>query len=136
MKTAGKKTRLGAALILSAAGAIAFSIPSRSIEPAGFVRVADAAPQRRVVEIHAKKFEFSPSEITLKKGEPVILRLSSEDRTHGFLVKPLGIDTDIAPGNPTDIAMTPASAGEYTIICDHYCGIGHGNMKMKLNVVE
>src|SRR5258708_3952065 len=56
---------------------------------------ANAATNPKVIEISAKKFEFTPSEITLKKGEPTILRLSSSDRVHGFMSKPLRIDTDI-----------------------------------------
>jgi cytochrome c oxidase subunit 2 len=90
----------------------------------------------KVIEISAKKFEFTPSEITLKKGEPVILRLHSSDRVHGFMSKPLKIDTDIPNDTAQDIALTPDSAGDFTVICDHYCGTGHGGMKMKITVVE
>ena len=97
---------------------------------------ANAAVEPKVIEITAKKFEFTPNEITLKKGEPVVLRLTSSDRVHGFMAKPLKIDTDIAAGKTTDVAVTPDSAGDFTVICDHYCGTGHGNMKMKVSVVE
>ena len=38
----------------------------------------------RVVRIVAKRFSFTPSEVRLKKGEPVVLELVSEDRVHGF----------------------------------------------------
>jgi cytochrome c oxidase subunit 2 len=124
------------ALLFGAAGAIALSISTMGIKAPDLVRQAGAAAAPRMIEIKAKKFAFSPSEITLKKGEPVILRLSSEDRTHGFLLKPLKIDTDITPGKATDIAVTPTASGQYLVICDHYCGTGHGNMHMKVTVVE
>jgi len=127
---------IAGALLFAAAGAIALLILAPVIKAPDFVRRANAAAAPRVIEIKAKKFQFSPSEITLKKGEPVILRLTSEDRSHGFLLRPLKIDTDITPGKATDIAVTPKSIGQYTVICDHYCGTGHGNMKMKLIVVE
>lgn len=94
---------------------------------------ADDAP--KVVEITAKRFEFTPKEVTLKKGEAVVLRLKSEDVTHGFMQKKLKVDTDIEPGKTTDVTITPDTAGTYTVICDHFCGAGHGNMKMKI-VVE
>jgi cytochrome c oxidase subunit 2 len=97
---------------------------------------ANAAVEPKVIAISAKKFAFIPSAITLKKGEPVILRLTSADRVHGFMSKPLKIDTDIAAGKTTDVTVTPSSAGNFTVICDHYCGTGHGNMKMKVAVVE
>ena len=95
-----------------------------------------AAEQPQVIEIKAKKYEFAPSHITVKKGAAVVLRLSTEDRSHGFLVKPLGVDADIKPGQFTDVAITPDATGEYAVICDHYCGLGHGNMKMTLTVVQ
>ena len=95
-----------------------------------------ASDEPKVIEITAKKFEFTPSQITLKKGEPVILRLSSSDRVHGFMSKPLKIDTDIPNDKTKDVAITPETAGNFTVICDHYCGTGHGNMKMKVIVVE
>jgi cytochrome c oxidase subunit 2 len=94
-----------------------------------------AAEEPRVIPITAKRFEFSPKEITLKQGEAVRLQLTTEDVTHGFFVKPLGIDEDIVAGKTTEVMLTPKTAGRYTTICDHFCGAGHGNMKMTI-VVE
>jgi cytochrome c oxidase subunit II len=93
------------------------------------------AAEPRVIEITAKRFAFSPDQITLKKGEPVTLRLHSEDVTHGFFMRKLKIDTEVAPGKTTDVTITPEVAGTYTTICDHFCGANHGNMKMTI-VVE
>jgi cytochrome c oxidase subunit II len=89
----------------------------------------------RTIQIHAKRYQFEPSIVTLKRGETVKLLLTSEDRTHGFMVKPLGVDTDIEPGKTAEITIRPEKAGTYTTICDHYCGLGHNGMKMKI-VVE
>jgi cytochrome c oxidase subunit 2 len=113
--------------------ASAFGIAVAVFAPKGNLARAD---NPKVIEITAKKFEFSPSEITIKKGEPVILRLSSSDRVHGFMSKPLKIDTDIPADKTADIPVTPDTAGNFVVICDHYCGTGHGNMKMKVTVVE
>jgi cytochrome c oxidase subunit 2 len=93
------------------------------------------AAEPRVVEITAKRFGFVPEQITLKKGEPVTLRLHSEDVTHGFFMRKLKIDTEVEPGKTTDVTITPEVAGSYTTICDHFCGANHGNMKMTI-VVE
>ena len=60
----------------------------------------------RVITIAAQRFAFSPSEVRLKKGEPVTLRVSSADVTHGLYMKALGIDADIAPGKTTDAEQT------------------------------
>ncbi len=100
------------------------------------INLIRASDNPKVIEITAKKFEFTPSEIMLKKGEPVILRMTTADRVHGFMSKPLKFDTDIPVGKTTDVAVTPDTAGDFTVICDHYCGSGHGGMKMKVTVVE
>jgi cytochrome c oxidase subunit 2 len=97
------------------------------------VSAQERAP--RVVEITAKRFEFAPTVITLRKGEPVTLRLTSTDRAHGLLVKAFHIDLDVEGGMSTEVTFTPAESGSFPAICDHYCGSGHGNMKMMF-VVE
>ncbi len=97
---------------------------------------ARAAEGPRVIVITAKRFEFSPKEITLKKGETVRLQLKSEDVTHGLFVRPIGIDMDITPGETTEVTVTPQVAGRYRAICDHFCGAGHGGMKMTIIVEE
>jgi cytochrome c oxidase subunit 2 len=99
----------------------------------GSAKAEDATP--RVITITAKRFEFTPKEVTLKKGETVILRLTSEDVTHGLMVRALKLDLDIEPGKTTEARVTPTQGGRFTAICDHFCGSGHGNMKMTF-VVE
>ena len=89
----------------------------------------------RVITIAAKKFAFSPSEVHLKKGEPVTIRISSTDVTHGMYMKALGIDAEITPGKTIEVTFTPQATGRFTAICDHFCGAGHGNMHMEF-VVE
>ena len=108
-------------------GAILAALALGAATPASLAADASGAP---VISITAKRYDFTPNTITLKRGEPVTLRFTSEDRTHGFLVKPLGIDMDIAPGKSNDVTIRPDAAGTYTAICDHYCGLGHGGMKM------
>ena len=127
--------KLTGILLFAVAGAIAFLDSAPAKQTVRFVQRANAVQEPRVIEIKAKKFAFFPSEIILKKGEPVIFRLSTEDRTHGFVLKPL-IDTDIPPGKAMDVAVTPTASGQYLVICDHYCGAGDGNMRIKLTVVE
>ena len=90
----------------------------------------------QVVKITASKFHFTPDHITLVKGQPVTLQLTSTDATHGFLIRALKIDTDIKPGTVTEMTVTPATAGTFKAICDHYCGLGHSGMKLTVVVKE
>lgn len=94
--------------------------------------LAASAQQRapRVVTITAKKFEFTPNVVTLAKGEPVTLRVTSLDRAHGLLINALHVDLDIDGGDTSEVTITPMEKGTFPAICDHYCGAGHGNMKM------
>ena len=55
---------------------------------------------------------------------------TSQDVTHGFYSHPLGLDELIEPGRNLDVPITPGVAGRYTVICDRFCGAGHGGMKM------
>ncbi len=88
----------------------------------------------RTVDIMAKRFEFAPATLTLKKGETVRLRVTSEDVTHGLFLRPLKIDTDIVPGEVRELTVTPQTAGTFTAICHHFCGAQHGNMKLTVIV--
>ena len=88
------------------------------------------AEPAKVIDVAAKRFQFTPAELTVKVGQPVTLRVTSADVTHGFYQKELGIDAEIAPGRTTEVHFTPARAGRFTVICDHFCGSGHGNMHL------
>jgi len=96
----------------------------------------EAATQtdEKVIPIVAKRFAFTPDHITLKRGEAVTLRLTSEDVTHGFFVRALKADELIEPGKTVDVKVKPDTAGTFTVICHHFCGSGHGNMKMTITV--
>jgi len=101
-----------------------------------FARRTPPRPEETpIVEITAKRFAFSPDKIVLKKDQTVKLRLHSEDVTHGFFLRPLGLDEEIPAGQSVDVTVTPKTAGTFTTICDHFCGANHGNMNMTI-VVE
>jgi cytochrome c oxidase subunit 2 len=95
-----------------------------------------AAAEPRVVRIVAKRFTYTPSEITLKKGEPVVLELVSEDRVHGFKLPAFKIRTDVRPNEVTRVPLTPDKAGTFTFACDVFCGDGHDDMSGTVVVTE
>ncbi len=97
---------------------------------------SEAMQNTQIIKITASKFHFTPDHITLVKGQPVTLQLTSTDVPHGFMIRTLKIDTDIKPGKMTEIPVIPATAGIFRAICDHYCGLGHNSMKMTIVVEE
>ena len=99
------------------------------------VRAPAADPPRRI-EVMAKRFTYSPTEITLKKGEPVVIVLRSEDVAHGLKFKELNLQADVGKGATTEMAFTPKQVGDYVGHCSHFCGAGHGSMILTLHVTE
>jgi cytochrome c oxidase subunit II len=98
--------------------------------------IGSLAHAQQVIKVSAKQFEYSPSEITLKKGVPVVLEFTSLDRLHGFFCPGLDIRTDIEPGKVNRLEFTPAKAGSFPFHCDNFCGSGHGKMRGTIVVTE
>ncbi len=95
------------------------------------------AQEEQVIKITAKRFEYSPNEIRIKKGVPVILEFTSLDRVHGFTVPDLaGIRATIEPGKVTRVRIVAQKAGTYEFHCDIFCGDGHEGMTGKIIVEE
>src|SRR5579863_2610589 len=95
---------------------------------------AERVPQR--IEVVAEKFDFTPSAITLKKGEPVVLVLKSADVPHGIRFRELGIEAKAGKGQTSELAFTPDKAGTFVGHCSVFCGSGHGAMTLTLVVVD
>jgi len=88
------------------------------------------------VSMQAMKFDYLPDQVTVKKGKPVILELSTLDRLHGFDAPSLGLHAEIQPGPPTILHFTPEKAGRYGIHCDVFCGDGHEGMLAQIIVTD
>ena len=95
---------------------------------------AQESPRR--IEIAAKRFEFTPSEITLKKGEPVILVLTSKDVQHGLKLDAFNKVVIAKKGQSSQVEFTPTETGTFVAQCASFCGAGHGSMKLTVHVTE
>lgn len=74
--------------------------------------------------------------VQLEKGQSYRFHLSSLDWLHGFSLQPTNINIQIHPGYEHVITMTPTDAGNFGIICNEYCGIGHHAMTGKIIVTD
>jgi cytochrome c oxidase subunit II len=95
---------------------------------------AQADAPRRIV-IVAKRFSFDPGEITLKKGQPVVLVLKSADVAHGVRFRDFNVNVKVKAGGTEEVQFTPDKAGDFEGHCSVFCGSGHGSMVLKLHVV-
>ena len=93
-----------------------------------------AAPGR--IEIVAKRFGFEPGEVSVKKGVPVTLALTSADVDHGLKFKELNVVVTAKKGQTKEVTFTPDKTGTFVGQCSVFCGSGHGGMKMTLRVTE
>lgn len=88
----------------------------------------NAKPTEQVIKIVTKKFDYSPNEIKLKKGVPVILEFTTLDVVMGFSVPDLGARVDIIPGKVSRLRLVPDKVGAFPFVCDIFCGSGHEDM--------
>jgi cytochrome c oxidase subunit 2 len=99
-----------------------------------FAAAADGTP--KTIQITAERFSFSPNEITVKKGEEVVLEITTKDVSHGLVIQDLGVRTEIKKGQSAEVKFTPDTVGTFEGKCAHFCGKGHGSMRMTVHVTE
>lgn len=84
--------------------------------------------------VSSHKYAFEPAVIHVKKGQDVVLEISTTDVQHGFAVEELGIDESIQKGRPALVSFRADKAGEYKVKCSIICGPGHDRMEGKIIV--
>src|SRR5262245_38250077 len=65
------------------------------------------------IKIIAKRFEFVPNKITVRKGERVRLVVASQDVEHGFAIDAFKIEKTIAAHAHETIEFTPTREGKF-----------------------
>ncbi len=94
-----------------------------------------APPVGSDVYLVARLWDWWPI-LELKEGQTYRLHLNSMDWNHGFSLQPVNINIQVLPGYEHVINVTPNKTGEYSIVCNEFCGIGHHNMVGKIHVVD
>jgi cytochrome c oxidase subunit 2 len=116
----------GAALLLTA-GVLAYAAAAWADAPVVPVRL---------LKVSAKRFEFIPSQLNLKKGQTVELELSTQDVLMGFNAPAFATRADIVPGQTVRVRFTPQQVGTFPFLCDIFCGSGHEDMSGTIVVTE
>ncbi len=139
-------------LIVVFVGSILTTALGRAIIPPSHVETVDPATVRtdprfapgvtespdgsiHVVSI-AQIWAFLPNEIRVPAGRPVTFRVTTPDILHGFQVVGTNVNVMVAPGYVSQVTTTFHRPGEYLIVCNEYCGLGHHLMAGKLVVTE
>lgn len=111
--------------LLGAAGVVALT----SVLTAGW-----AKPKERVIKVVARKFEFVPRELHVKKGETVILQFTAPEVPMGVNLPDFAQRIDILSGKIATMRLSPDKAGSFVFLCDVFCGSGHEDMSGTLVV--
>ena len=93
-----------------------------------------APPPGSDVYLQATMWQWTPI-LRLEQGAQYVLHLSALDVNHGFSLFPLNINFQVVPGYDYGLRVTPSATGEFQIICNEFCGIGHHLMVGKVEVV-
>jgi cytochrome c oxidase subunit 2 len=95
-----------------------------------------SAEQAKEIQVTAKKYEFSPNPIRVKKGDHVKLVITSTDKEHGIKLEAFHVDQKLKKDEPSMVEFTADKAGTFPFKCSVFCGLGHGGMKGTLVVEE
>jgi cytochrome c oxidase subunit 2 len=97
----------------------------------GITRHADGSV---TVAIRAEFYVFRPEVIRVPAGVPVTFRVTSPDVLHGFQIAGTNVNLTVAPGYVSQTTLTFDTPGEYLVVCNEYCGLGHHDMQARLIV--
>lgn len=84
--------------------------------------VVSGADDVHVITLKASRFQYSPSTITVSKGEHVKIVMENLDTTHGIAIPDYGVSgTD-------SVEFVADKAGTFEFHCPTFCGPGHKEM--------
>jgi cytochrome c553 len=90
------------------------------------------------IEIHGQMADtggWTPSDLKAQVGQPLHLRLTSDDVMHGFAVGQSATPVlDVLPGQWTTTTLVFNQPGKYTFYCTRWCGPNHWRMRGTIEV--
>lgn len=107
----------------------------RTMDVQGVEQPVVAPPAGSDVYLKGRLWAWEPL-LELEKDQTYRLHISSMDWQHGFSLQPVNLNLQVIPGYEVVVTITPDRAGDYTIVCNEYCGIGHHTMLGKIFVKE
>lgn len=87
------------------------------------------------VTLVAARYGFYPPVIEVPADTPVTFRIASADVLHGVHVPFTNMTTMIVPGYISEVRTRFPRTGEFSLLCNEYCGLGHDSMWSRLVVV-
>lgn len=103
----------------SATSPAPIEIATPTSAPATESNITPSETTQTEITIEGGEFKFTPSEITVKKGEKIKLTFKNTGTfAHDFVIADLNLATKrIQPGEEETVEFTPDKIGEFKIIC-------------------
>ena len=87
------------------------------------------------VTMVAARYGFYPQRVEVPSDTPITFRIASADVLHGVHSPYTNMSTMVVPGYVSEVTTSFAKPGEYPMLCNEYCGLGHDHMWSRLVVV-
>lgn len=92
-------------------------------------------PRRHEVEMTMNQFRYAPNVLTVRRGDEVVIRLTTQDVTHGFYLDGYGINAHVEADETKEVRFVADRVGTFRFRCSVTCGALHPFMIGEL-VVE
>lgn len=133
-------TALPAVLLMGLVGYSFVVLHENEQKPAREIQVGVTGQQ------FAWSYQYPPSvtggaplnsyQLYLPEGESVYFDMRSRDVIHAFWIPAFRLQEDVVPGITTHYRVTPTRVGDYPVVCNLLCGLGHGDMRSTVHVVS
>jgi cytochrome c oxidase subunit 2 len=144
----------GAVMLTLFFGSLAYAAVVGGMQPPSHIELIDPDPQtlmsnprmspqgvsvddegRIHVRVIGVTFAWVSPVLTVPANRPITFHLTSADVIHGFQIVRTNANAMVIPGYISQFTTTFAEPGEYLVVCNEYCGVGHQNMATKFIVV-
>lgn len=76
------------------------------------------------------------NELHVPTGQPVKLRITSEDVIHSFSIPAFRVKADAVPGRFAELWFVATRPGTYHLFCAEYCGTEHAKMRGRVIAMD
>lgn len=104
------------------------------VRPFSEAKLIEQAPNRYEIHYVARMWKFDPPEVAVMPGSTADIYVSSADVTHGLQIVGTNVNLEVVPGAVNYARVKFDKPGEYLVLCNEYCGVGHHNMAARIHV--
>jgi cytochrome c oxidase subunit II len=76
------------------------------------------------------------NELHVPRGQPIVLKMISEDVIHAMYVPAFRVKHDVVPGRYVELWFNATQVGQFHLFCAEYCGAKHSEMIGRVVVLE